>query len=685
MKRKKLLSIVAAIIIVLIITPVVNSITINNNKKDIEQDGGMEEYALGEAVVGFHTQLDDLDPINVSMIDSFEGHNIIEKIEELNIAVVEVDEGGEQAFIDSVRASPFVKYAELNYFVHAFHTPNDPKWNEQWGPKRIHCEEAWDITQGSSSVKIAVVDTGIDYNHEDLSGNYVSGGYDHINNDNDPMDDEGHGSHCAGIAAAVMDNNKGIAGVAQVSVMAEKVLDSGGSGTSSDVAAGITHASNHGADIISMSLGSRSPSSAVEDACNAAYNAGVLLVAASGNDYSSQVSYPAAYNSVIAVGAINDQDERCSYSNYGYDLELMAPGEDILSVKRGGGYVEKDGTSMACPHVSGVAALVKSSSSGISNVQIRQLLRDTAEDLGAPGWDIYYAYGLVDARAAGGSGSFFEEVKCGTETSKRSGDIYNYNSCQVSMGEHIWGGDATAWYEFDIGDVKVAEGMEVGVHFADWGWIGDGPNLYVYNWESKTYTRLGKDLGNNDEFKWVWKQTSNSNEYVSDNGIVEVKVWAEDDDWVILYHVGVKGQLLKPHLKCSGNLHFGYIAPGQSVTKSIKVENDGDSGTELDWKVYTWPSWGTWAFTPSSGDDLRPEDGPVIVTVKVVAPITQDDYTGKVKIINENDNSDNEIIDTSLSTRRSKESSNTLITFLQEKFQQLLSQFPLLFIFLNNI
>ena len=226
--------------------------------------------------------------------------------------------------------------------------------------------------------------------------------------------------------------------------------------------------------------------------------------------------------------------------------------------------------------------------------------------------------------------------------------------------------------------------MEIGIEFADWGWIGDGPDLYVYNWVTEDYTRLGKDLGNNDEFKWVWKSTSNSNNYVSNDGIVEVKVWAEDDDWTILYHVGVRGNLLKADLECSGNLQFGYLAPGQSATKSIKVENNGDPGTKLDWKISSWPSWGTWTFTPLSGDDLKPEDGAVTVTVKVVAPTTSGYFTGDVKIINENDNSDYEIIDTSLTTTRGKQSSNTLITFLLEKIQLLLARFPLIFNLIYN-
>jgi hypothetical protein len=331
---------------------------------------------------------------------------------------------------------------------------------------------------------------------------------------------------------------------------------------------------------------------------------------------------------------------------------------------------------MACPHVTGVAALVKSVNYDMSNTELRQLLRETAEDLGSPGKDIYYGYGLVNARAVCGSTGYFEKIKCGTKTSKRSGDIYNYNSCQVSMCEHIFGGDATALYEFDISDVKVAEGIEIGVEFADWGWIGDGPNFYVYNWVDKKYTCLAVDIGDNDGFKWIWKKTTNSFKYVSNEGLINVKVWAEDDDWVILYHVGVKGQLLKPNLECSDSLNFNNIRPGETVLRNITVENIGDIGTELDWNIKSWPDWGIWTFTPSSGDDLKPEDGKVKVTVKLIAPDTKDHFTGKIKVVNENDEYDNEIIEVSFTTQKSKEFSNLLIYFTK-KFQHLFSYFSL--------
>ena len=378
------------------------NLNVENENNNIFQG----DYVPGEVIVGFFSELNEKEPILVNQIESFNGYDIKEKIETLNIAVFSVEEGKEEIFADSISNSPYVSFVEPNYIYHWWLTPNDPKWNQQYGPKRINCEQAWDVTQGISGVKVAIVDTGVDTDHEDISPNYVAGGYDHVNNDNDPEDDQGHGSHCAGIAAGRINNAKGIAGVAgKCQIMAEKVLDSGGSGSSSQVAAGITHAADNGADVISLSLGSSSPSTTIQNACSYAYNdKGVLLVAASGNDYSSSVGYPAAFDTVIAVGATDQNDNRCSFSNYGDKLELMAPGKDILSVNMNGGYVHKSGTSMATPHVAGVAALVKSADPTLTNVEIREILKDTAKDLGNSGWDQYYGYGLVDAAAAVGGG-----------------------------------------------------------------------------------------------------------------------------------------------------------------------------------------------------------------------------------------------------------------------------------------
>lgn len=335
------------------------------------------------------------------------GGDVLELIPSLNAVRVSVPSSMENAFITAMKNKPGVRYVERNVIFKAVHTPNDPYWGDQWGMGIIQADLAWDIYKGSTSVIVAIIDTGIEYTHDDLSGRYVALGYDWVNNDNDPMDDNGHGTHCAGIAAAVMDNGIGVAGVAQVSLMAEKVLGAGGSGTADDVAQGIVHAADAGAEVISISLGGYIPSKVLKDACQYAWNTGCILVGAAGNDNIQSRHYPAAYDTVIAVSATDWYDGKASYSNYGNWIELSAPGGDgadlhdwILSTYLDNWYAWAYGTSMAAPHVSGLAALVWSYESSLTNQELREHLRNTADDLGDAGKDKYYGYGRINAYRA---------------------------------------------------------------------------------------------------------------------------------------------------------------------------------------------------------------------------------------------------------------------------------------------
>jgi subtilisin family serine protease len=303
----------------------------------------------------------------------------------------------EQA-IDKIKKNPRVAYVEMDGEVHTL----DTELNNSWGVKRIGAGTVHADNNGAG-VEVAIIDTGIDYTHSDLDANY-KGGYDYVNNDADPMDDNGHGTHCAGIVAAE-DNEKGVVGVApKAHLYAVKVLDSSGSGSVSDVIAGIQWSMDNDMDVISMSFGSDFGSISLKKACNNAYSAGVLLVAAAGNDGDSlgkgnNVDYPGAYSSVIAVAAANSNDERAGWSSTGPAVELSAPGVSINSTYPGG-YETEDGTSMACPHVSGTAALVIASDLSLSNDDVRLRLQETADDLGATGFDTKYGYGLVDADEA---------------------------------------------------------------------------------------------------------------------------------------------------------------------------------------------------------------------------------------------------------------------------------------------
>jgi thermitase len=313
--------------------------------------------------------------------------------------VVEILLKSVTAFAEEVHSVGVASYMEPNMKVQAQLVPNDPYWSVQWGPRKIEADWAWNTTVGDHSVLVAVIDTGIYYTHPDLAANYVPLGYDWVNNDIDPMDDNGHGTHCAGIIAAVINNSEGIAGLAQVQVMAEKVLDSSGQGYLDWIANGIINATDSGAKIISMSLGAYDYSQLLHDAVKYAYDRGVLVIAAAGNDNTNTKLYPAGYDEVIAVAATDQNDNEAWFSNWGDWIELSAPGVDIYSTVPWG-YDYMSGTSMACPHVAGEAALVWSLYPNKTRDWVREWLRSTADDLGDPGFDVYYGYGRVNARKA---------------------------------------------------------------------------------------------------------------------------------------------------------------------------------------------------------------------------------------------------------------------------------------------
>lgn len=309
-------------------------------------------------------------------------------------------------FVTQVQVNNEVRYVEPNMKFQTDLVPNDPYWSLQWGPQKIHADYAWNTTTGDPSVLVAVIDTGVDYSHGDLSSNYVALGYDWVNKDNDPMDDNGHGTHVAGIVAAVMNNKAGIAGVAQVKIMAEKGLDAGGWGTEDDLAKAIIHAVDQGADILSNSWGGPE-SDLIHDAIKYAYNKGTLIVAAAGNSASSTKHYPAAYDEVIAVTATDQNDNPASFTTFGDWVEVAAPGVDIYSTISKNHtlpvvypYDYLSGTSMATPHVSGTAALIWSQFPNVTRDWVRAKLRFTADDLGEPGFDKYYGYGRINARKA---------------------------------------------------------------------------------------------------------------------------------------------------------------------------------------------------------------------------------------------------------------------------------------------
>jgi len=285
--------------------------------------------------------------------------------------------------------------------AHAAVYINDPLLAEQWGWYRIDADRAYESGVSGSGVIVAVLDSGVNSSHPDLSGKIIEG-WNYVDNNDDVMDEDGHGTMVAGIIAAMANNSIGIAGVASnVSIMPLKVLSSSG-GSWTDLDKAILKAAHSGARIITMSLGGEysRPSMAIEAAINHAYQDGCLLVAAAGNDNNSEPFYPAACENVIAVAAIDQVSIKAAFSNYGEYIDFCAPGVNILTTSKDGNYVYGSGTSFAAPFVTGVICLMVSQYPQLTNEQVITTLRAEAEDLGEMGWDQYYGWGLVNAYAA---------------------------------------------------------------------------------------------------------------------------------------------------------------------------------------------------------------------------------------------------------------------------------------------
>ncbi len=294
----------------------------------------------------------------------------------------------ERSAIDYYNSLSNVRYAEANGICHAAFTPNDPYYlnNVQFGPQLIHCPGAWDVTQGSAGVVIAIIDTGAQLTHPDLAAKFVAG-YNFVANNTNPVDDNGHGTHCSGIAAAVTNNGLGIAGVSfNCSIMPVKVLNSGGSGTWTAVAQGVNFAWQNGAKVLSMSLGGTGAPQSLQDAVNAAWNNGDIVVCAAGNNGSTSAFWPAYYTNSIAVASVDSNDFRSSFSNYGDWVDVAAPGGNVYSTWPTNTYTYLSGTSMACPHVAGEAGLLWAKNGTNTPVaDIRNFIESTTDNVGRYG------------------------------------------------------------------------------------------------------------------------------------------------------------------------------------------------------------------------------------------------------------------------------------------------------------
>jgi serine protease len=330
-------------------------------------------------------------------------------------------EGDLDALLATIRRHPKVEAAEPLMAVSASFVPNDPMYAQQWNLKQINMEKAWEVSTGKGVV-VAVLDTGIAWeNHDDftqvpdLSGAKFVKGWDFVNDDAHANDDHGHGTHVAGTIAQATDNGEGVAGVAfEATLMPVKVLDHFGSGNTADIADAIRWAADNGAKVINMSLGGGGRSDVMEKAVLYARNKGVVVVCAAGNGGRGVVEYPAAYPGSVAVAAVGPTGEKAPYSSWGKELDIAAPGGDKSKGEAAGVlqntidpqdvsrnvYASYQGTSMATPHVAGVAALLYAKGAKNPDMVEKALFASAKPPPGAKGWTDQFGHGLLDAKAA---------------------------------------------------------------------------------------------------------------------------------------------------------------------------------------------------------------------------------------------------------------------------------------------
>ena len=319
------------------------------------------------------------------------------KIRHTQVRVIKVPPKAWAKVLAALKKSPLVKFAEPDYVLATASIVNDPYYSYQWHLPRVSIPEAWMMLPTDGDIRIGIIDTGVDALHPDLQGR-VTNGWNFFEGNNNTADVHGHGTAVAGVAAAAINNLTYIASVAGfMTVVPVRVTDVYGYTSESIIAEGITYASDQGCRVINVSFNA-SYSPTVSAAAQYARNKGAVVVVAAGNGgyFDESTDNP----NVITVSATGRDDLLPSWSNRGNNIDLSAPGQDILTLSAGGGTLWKSGTSFAAPVVAGVAALVTYANPNLSATQVEQVIKDSAGDLGTPGWDANYGNGIVNASNA---------------------------------------------------------------------------------------------------------------------------------------------------------------------------------------------------------------------------------------------------------------------------------------------
>lgn len=328
----------------------------------------------------------------------FKSHNVTvaDTIPQINVKRLKVSPNAIEQVKSALEKTPLFSYIENNFLATGSKIPNDSYYSSQWHLPKISSPGGWDINTGYGGVPIAIIDSGVDPAHQDLSAKLLPG-YNYLDNTTNTADVLGHGTSVAGSAAALSNNVTGIAGVAWNNpIMPLVVLDSTNYASYSNIAKAITYAADHGVRVMNISIGGTSSSSTLQNAVNYAWNKGAVIFAAAANNSTNTPYYPAACNNVVAVSATTSSDTLASFSNYGDWIDISAPGASIYTTANGGGYRSASGTSFSSPISAGLAALIISANSSLTNSQVVDIIEKNADDLGNTGFDVYFGYGRIN-------------------------------------------------------------------------------------------------------------------------------------------------------------------------------------------------------------------------------------------------------------------------------------------------
>jgi len=355
-----------------------------------------ERFVRNRILVRFH---DGIQSTHARNIAAALGTRDVEEIPHLGVHILELPSSAdEKALVRAFHAQPEVEFAELDRLVEpADVIPNDPWYaGAEWHLPKIAAPSAWSTTTGSSNLIVAILDTGVDASHPDLAGNLVAG-WNVFDKNTDTTDVHGHGTNVAGTVGARTNNALGVASMCwNCKLMPIRISDASGYATYSDTASGLTWAADHGAKVANISY-IVSGSSAVTTAAKYFQDKGGVVTVSAGNYSTFDSANDNPY--ILTVSATNINDLHSDFSNYGNNIDVSAP-EGVYTTARGGGYAYAGGTSFSAPIVAGIAALVWSANPALTPTQVQNIVKQSADDLGAPGWDIYFGSGRVNAARA---------------------------------------------------------------------------------------------------------------------------------------------------------------------------------------------------------------------------------------------------------------------------------------------